>query len=326
MYANGVYSFLTFITIYQYKLGTMSRIIHINESLFNRLLINESTNSKRADKQSLSVIANMLSLSVTDPKVHEWQKYLKGEFFRSEGMNDDYFITIEPNICAVVMDKIQNYDSTKIVVREVKSFVKQLYQHTKKLERINGRGAMLYFLSNFKKNVSDSASFHDFIDKEYSKSNADVQENDDIQAVNGEKVKYKVIGPLTFEEANDLCDYTGDQLGGEICYLRNADTWDEYTDDGLKAVYVMVVDDWWNLPPDHDDDTNSPYDEYGLSMIFVLVDENGELQECNIRWNHDCEFPKDRFVDGALDEWEIEELLGRPFSEVFKPLNEVGYM
>lgn len=33
-----------------------------------------------------------------------------------------------------------------------------------------------------------------------------------------------------------------------------------------------------------------------------------------------------RYADGALDESEISELLGKPFSSVFKPLQEVGYM
>ena len=304
----------------------MSRIIHINESLFNKLLINESTNSKRADKQSLIAIATKLSLSPTDPKVQEWQRYLKNEFFGSEGMNEDYFITIEPHICAVAIDRIQNHDSAKMVVRELKDFVKRLYQHTKKLESVNGRNEMLNFINKFRDNVFDESSFCDFVENEYAKSKVDVTQNDNIQGINGGGKKYEIIGPLTFEKAYDLSDYTGDQMGGEICYLRNEDTWNEYTDDGQKAVYVMVVDDWWELEPEHDGYEQNPYDEYGLSMIFVFVDEYGNLQECNVRWNHDCEFPKDRFVDGALDEAEIEELIGKPFSEVFKPLSEVGYM
>ena len=185
---------------------------------------------------------------------------------------------------------------------------------------------MLNFINNFKDNVFDEASFRDFVENEYAKSKVDVTQNDNIQGIDGGGKKYEIIGPLTFEKAYDLSDYTGDQMGGEICYLRNEDTWNEYTDDGQKAVYVMVVDDWWELEPEHDGYEQNPYDEYGLSMIFVFVDEYGNLQECNVRWNHDCEFPKDRFVDGALDEAEIEELIGRPFSEVFKPLSEVGYM
>ena len=303
----------------------MSRIIRINESSFNRLLLTESTNSKRADKQSLNVIASKLSLSVSDQKVQEWQKYLKNEFFGSEGMNEDYFIVIEPNMCSIAMDMLQN-DSTEMVVRPLKSFTRKLYQCTKKLESMNGRKEMLAFISNFRKNVFDEITFHEFIANEYAKINGDDEEKSNIQGIDDGKNKYKIVGPLTFEEGYYLSDYTGDQMGGEICYLRNEDTWNEYTEDGVKAVYAMVTDDWDELAPEHDDETLNPYDEYGLSMIFLLVDETGELQECNVRWNHDANYPKDRFVDGALAEYEIEELIGKPFSEVFKPLNEVGYM
>ena len=303
----------------------MSRIIRINESSFNRLLLTESTNSKRADKQSLNVIASKLSLSVSDQKVQEWQKYLKNEFFGSEGMNEDYFIVIEPNMCSITMDMLQN-DSTEMVVRPLKSFTRKLYQCTKRLESMNGRKEMLAFISNFRKNVFDEITFHEFIANEYAKINGDDEEKSNIQGIDDGKNKYKIVGPLTFEEGYYLSDYTGDQMGGEICYLRNEDTWNEYTEDGFKAVYAMVTDNWDELAPEHDDETLNPYDEYGLSMIFLLVDETGELQECNVRWNHDANYPKDRFVDGALDEYEIEELIGKPFSEVFKPLNEVGYM
>lgn len=303
----------------------MSRIIRINESSFNRLLLTESTNSKRADKQSLNVIASKLSLSVSDQKVQEWQKYLKNEFFGSEGMNEDYFIVIEPNMCSIAMDMLQN-DSTEMVVRPLKSFTRKLYQCTKKLESMNGRKEMLAFISNFRKNVFDEITFHEFIANEYAKINGDDEEKSNIQGIDDGKNKYKIVGPLTFEEGYYLSDYTGDQMGGEICYLRNEDTWNEYTEDGVKAVYAIVTDNWDELAPEHDDETLNPYDEYGLSMIFLLVDETGELQECNVRWNHDANYPKDRFVDGALAEYEIEELIGKPFSEVFKPLNEVGYM
>ncbi len=303
----------------------MSRIIRINESSFNRLLLIESTNSKRADKQSLNIIASKLSLSVSDQKVQEWQKYLKNEFFGSEGMNEDYFIVIEPNMCSIAMDMLQN-DSTEMVVRPLKFFARKLYQYTKKLESMNGRREMLAFISNFRKNVFDEITFHEFYDNEYAKINGDDEEKSNIQGINDGKNKYKIVGPLTFEEGYYLSDYTGDQMGGEICYLRNEDTWNEYTEDGVKAVYAIVTDNWDELVPEHDDETLNPYDEYGLSMIFLLVDETGELQECNVRWNHEANYPKDRFVDGALDEYEIEELIGKPFSEVFKPLNEVGYM
>ena len=35
--------------------------------------------------------------------------------------------------------------------------------------------------------------------------------------------------------------------------------------------------------PQKDDDA---YDEYGLSLIAILVSKEGELLKCTLRWNH----------------------------------------
>ena len=77
--------------------------------------------------------------------------------------------------------------------------------------------------------------------------------------------------------------------------------------------------DWKNVEKKHDDDTNSPYDTYGRSMIFVFVDAEGNLAYCNTRWNHDATYDAEHSTDHALDEREISEIVGVNFYEVFKP-------
>jgi hypothetical protein len=61
---------------------------------------------------------------------------------------------------------------------------------------------------------------------------------------------------------------------------------------------------------------DAPRDKYGLSMLAVCVDENGNLITCTGRWNHDH-----GGNDHILDTREISELIGRNFYTVFKPNN-----
>jgi hypothetical protein len=56
-------------------------------------------------------------------------------------------------------------------------------------------------------------------------------------------------------------------------------------------------------------------------MIWVIVDENGELQYCNTRWNHAAEYAEGRSVDNALTREEISSIIGENFMKVFKGKN-----
>nr|DAH73901.1 MAG TPA: hypothetical protein [Caudoviricetes sp.] len=67
---------------------------------------------------------------------------------------------------------------------------------------------------------------------------------------------------------------------------------------------MIAKDGWQDIKP-HDDpqkDDNA-YDEYGLSLMAILVSKEGELLKCTLRWNHVIE-PKyakpGREVDGAF--------------------------
>jgi hypothetical protein len=59
------------------------------------------------------------------------------------------------------------------------------------------------------------------------------------------------------------------------------------------------------------------YDDYGLSMIFVWIDPNGELVYSNTRWNHEAEYAPGHGIDTAMTEVDIANLMGVPFKEVF---------
>jgi hypothetical protein len=294
-------------------------IVHLRENSFKKIFLTESTNSRRADKQTQEAIAQRLGTTVNDPRVIETQRNFRQYYFGVGGVNDDWFIVLEPNFYLIASD-IGAFDDGNTAFN-LRRIIQYLHSKCISIGQENGRQAMLSYVSQLRNNLVNGESFHSFIGQLYSEKYGD----DNEENATFEKGNYMVIGPLTYDIAEYFGMFTDSHdTGGVICYTSNPYTWNDYTNEGEKALYIMLRDDWDML-----DSANyrcEAYDDYALSMIFIMVDSDGELSTCNVRWNDDPEFPKDRYADGALDEDEISQLLGRPFSEVFKPLQEVGYM
>lgn len=62
---------------------------------------------------------------------------------------------------------------------------------------------------------------------------------------------------------------------------------------------------------------NFPFDDYGLSLIAVSVDETGSMNTCTLRWNHEH-----GVTDHMMSEKQLSELLGMKFEDAF-PANGV---
>ena len=142
--------------------------------------------------------------------------------------------------------------------------------------------------------------------------NGKYDENNDL---NG----YEIHGPLTYEEGRVYgLKSCPDSL---LCYAQKRSTWNQgnYANNGHNTAYVLLKNGWEDIPPEHDDESNSAYDTYGMSMIFVFVNGKGDLVCCNTRWNHRARYKSDRSVDHALDEMDITKLIGRNFYKMFKP-------
>ena len=296
-------------------------IVHLTENSFKKIFLTESTNSRRADRQTQEVIAQRIGVPAESPGVIGMQQSFRKYYFGSEGVNDDWFIVLEPNFYVIAADS--NAFSDTNVAFNIRKMIQYIHTKCKTIEADNGRQAMLNYVSELKSTLVDGESFHDFIDKEYTAKNG--TSSDEATYSKG---NYTIIGPVTYEVAEYFGMYTDSHDTGDVlCYTRNPNTWNDYTCDGSKAMYIMLNENWDMIESVYFHyDSKTAYDEYGLSMIFLIVDENGNLETCNVRWNHDAVFAKDKDVDFALDEADISELVGRPFSEVFKPLQEVGYM
>lgn len=157
------------------------------------------------------------------------------------------------------------------------------------------------------------------------------QDNDERERINNADYSnipqdYDILEDVNYEMARKIGKYSSPK--GKLCYTQSSLTWNEYTENGKNAVYILLKRGWKAIKPVHtecllkhldEQDGESPYDEYGLSMIFVFVSKNGNLITCNTRWNHDAAYPLNKDVDLALNKEEISNLIGKPFDSVFKP-------
>ena len=76
--------------------------------------------------------------------------------------------------------------------------------------------------------------------------------------------------------------------------------------------YICLKNGFENVPEKIGE--GCPLDEYGLSMLAVCVDENGECKTVTCRWNHN-----NGGNDDIMSTEELSRLLGVNFYEVFKP-------
>ena len=123
-----------------------------------------------------------------------------------------------------------------------------------------------------------------------------------------EKKEYKVIRIDSFEQIRQYGKYNDwclAQDNGRGMYYT-------YTSDGVNQLYLILRDGFENEP--RKAGPNTPYDSYGLSMMTVIVDPDGQMTQSTTRWNHE-----NGSSDSAFTPKQISEIIGRNFYDVFKP-------
>lgn len=119
---------------------------------------------------------------------------------------------------------------------------------------------------------------------------------------------YKVVAINSFEEAKKYGSYNDwclAQDNGERMFKA-------YTNNGINQLYFILRDGFENEP--RRKGPNAPFDSYGLSMMSVIVDPDGNMTQSTTRWNHE-----NGSTDLALTTKQISETIGRNFYETFKP-------
>ena len=117
---------------------------------------------------------------------------------------------------------------------------------------------------------------------------------------------YKIIPINSFEEAEPYGRYTS------WCVTHGQNAFDSYTTCGNRF-YFCLRNDFQNVQKD---DKNAPLNEWGLSMIAVNVDMDGNLTRVTTRYNHDYNGENNPQLETPE---QLENVLNVPFYKTFKP-------
>ena len=131
--------------------------------------------------------------------------------------------------------------------------------------------------------------------------------------------KYKIVRIDSFEEAKKYREYPNRK--SLWCLTYSITNYNSYTEHGKYATYFCLRDDIDTVP--YKRGPGCPLDEYGKSMLCIIVDMEGNLSTCTTRWNHVDDKGERVAADrGVADEDTISEIVGVNFRKTFKPYTE----
>lgn len=131
-------------------------------------------------------------------------------------------------------------------------------------------------------------------------------DQEDNTTTNKERNKdYKIVRINNFEESSYYSRYV------DWCITEDNYMYNRYTNNGLCPFYFVLRKGYTKL--DRDDCMSEKLlGNYGLSMLAVCIDIDGDLKSCTCRWNH-----AKGGGDSCMNKKEICELLGGNFEELF---------
>lgn len=230
-------------------------------------------------------------------------------FFHNSKLKESKVMRLAPLFCRIAFNECNfqqdNTDFNKL--NAISIVIQKLYtlDASGKIDLTEYKiGSSLY--DEIESSILDSLNVMDDADE-------DVKPTFDIDTS-----EYDVLGPLSYEQAKEIGEYSFPEC--KLCFIESEHTWNKYTMSDTRAAYCILHKDYKNIPPVHDDEKKqSPYDRYGLSMVFVFVDPLNNVSVSCVRWNHHAEFPISRSVDFALAKYDICKIFGLIFENTFKP-------
>lgn len=124
--------------------------------------------------------------------------------------------------------------------------------------------------------------------------------------------KYRIVEINNFNDASEYCKYFTDTTW---CITQESSYFSTYSEKHSNKIYFCLMDNFENIKANTSDDY--PYDEYGVSMISVIISPNGKPKYITLRWNHKLGAPGDRSFD--LDVDKFSNFTGIDFYATFKP-------
>ena len=138
--------------------------------------------------------------------------------------------------------------------------------------------------------------------REFNRKNRDT-----LSQIAGDASEYTVVPISSFEEASKYGRYTS------WCVTHGSSHFRSYIDGG-RRFYFCLRKGFEGVPKAKGE--GCPLDEYGLSMISVLVDAEGEPNYITTRWNHENDGENNENLRTAK---QLQRVTGINFYATFKP-------
>ena len=260
----------------------------INESV--KTLIIESQESKSQSEAIKYLMQNM-----------HWDKERANNFVRND-LRQDITALRDKNIAKFTLGVTRMYCDRQLsnanIIGNLNTTLKLLSAHLDEYDRnLNGLSAQ-ELINRFAQTRRDNVD-------------AEKGEIDSMDFSQGSK--YQIVPINSFEEAQNYYKYTNPN--SRWCLTHMDDMFDSYTNDGINQIYFCLREGFESEPCEVGE--NAPLDDYGLSMLSIIVNENGELAYCTTRWNHD-----NGGSDSSMSAKEVSQVVGVNFYQVFKPNNK----
>ena len=263
-----------------------------NNSTFNiksrssLFAINESQESK---SQSAAIKLVMDKLN--------WD-YQRADKFVREDLRNDITALRDKNIAKFTLGVARMYCDGELsdasIISNINATLKLLSAHLNEYDRnLNGLSAE-ELISKF----------------ERTRQNNIEHEKQEINRIKFGVSDYEIIKIDTFEDAKKYYKYTNPS--SRWCLTHMKGMFDSYTCNGINQIYFCLKHGFKGIKPIVGN--NTPLDEYGLSMLSIIVNEEGELAYCTCRWNHD-----NNGDDSVMNAVEISKVVNVNFYETFKP-------
>ena len=130
-------------------------------------------------------------------------------------------------------------------------------------------------------------SFKEFKDW-FSPIQKDLEKNDVYKQLEQPKSNYDLVSINSYQQLNNLAGAStgdGQNAGSAWCHSIGKTTYDAWVKKGANKFFVLVHKNYKNIKATKGE--NCPKDEYGLSLMALLVEvETGKLLNCTLRWNH----------------------------------------
>lgn len=281
------------------------KYIHITEHNIRQMVIESVrhliTESSRGDKAKDWMVKIAREFGADDSEIGDIIRNFRREIFHGANIDDKYGWKYVP---AFFREYMSNPECDKERLNEILIYI------------INQCRSSNSFIVN--PESLDSNKIYEIgsvIDEKNRK------ETEDANKENGDgNSDYTIISDVDFQTAkkygNQSCP------DSKLCYTQDEELWNEWIKGGLYTCYILLRDGWEYLDAVHDNGSTGsdgdPFDTYGRSMIFLFISPDGSLKKSNTRWNHRADYTG-RHCDFAFKASEISELIGRPFSDVFKP-------